>query len=374
MSEAFSRQSSGALYDSVSGFDAMLQRQLAARHADDLYREPRTIPEGSISFCDNDYLGLAEDERLRIAAASHAAGAGASRLVGGNHALYDTLEQKLARLKGTEAALVFTSGFSMNQSLIPALAQKDDLILADRLCHASLLDGARASGAAFRRFAHNDVTALTRLLREHRSQYRHAFILTETIFSMDGDAAPIGELLAMAEAFDCQLLADDAHGFGLRKLTPHPRLIQLGTLSKAAGCLGGYVCGSQLLRDYLINHCRGLIYTTALPPMLLAAACEALEIMKNEPQRGNQAHAHAARFCEALGLSAPAAAIVPLILGEEQKALDASAALQRKGFYVVAIRPPTVPAGTARLRFTFSARHTEQQVMALIEAVRGVLA
>ncbi len=357
-------------------FSHYLESQLSQLEQAGLRRQLRAAPEGCISFCDNDYLGLAGDERIAQAAAEQGVSGGtASRLVDGENPLYEALESKLTRMKSAEAALVFTSGFSMNIGIIPALAQKEDIIFADKLSHASLIDGCRASAAAFRRFSHNDLESLERLLKQNRTSHRHSFIVTESIFSMDGDRAPIDALLRLAERYDCQLIADDAHGFGVVPTLPaHPRLIQLGTLSKAVGSLGGYVCGSQTLREYLINKCRSLIYTTALPPMVLASSLKSLEIIEDEPERAQKALQLAAEFSKAFALPPPQSAIVPMIIGDEEQAVGMAKALEVKGFYVVAIRPPTVPAGTARLRFTFSARHTEAQVQDLISAVKEVAA
>ena len=354
-------------------FEADLLGRLENQKQAGLWRQMRAVPRGCISFCDNDYLGLASDPRIRDDASQFATGGAASRLVAGEHELYEKLESTLAQMKGTQAARVFTSGFAMNSSVIPTLAGKQDLILVDRLSHASLMDGIKLSQASFRPFAHNDLEQLQSLLEKYRQSHRHVFIITESVFSMDGDQAPITEMLALAEQYDGQLMVDDAHGFGLLPPLPkHPRLIQLGTLSKAVGSLGGYICASQIVIDYLTNHCRSLIYTTALPPMVLAASVKALEIMQMEPERGQKALEHARSFTKALELPEAQSAIVPFILGEEDRASQMAQALQKQGFYTVVIRPPTVPKGTSRLRFTFTARHSRQQVEQLVEAVKAL--
>lgn len=358
--------------EKVNNFDKKLQKSLLELEDQHLLRTLAVAKEGLISFCDNDYLGFKSDSRIHEFAQTYPMGAGASRLVSGNHSLYGTLELELAKLKGTQAALVFSSGFAMNHSLIPALSSKNDMILADKLCHASLIDGIRASEASFKRFAHNDMESLKRLLDSSRNQCEQLFIITESIFSMDGDRAPIEEMLELAIAYDCQLMVDDAHGLGLHSLPVHSRLIQLGTLSKAAASLGGYVCGSQLLVDYLTNHCRSLIYSTALPPAVLAASLKAVQLMQREPQRAERAMSHAKRFCSELGLKTPESPIVPYIVGDSAKAVSFAKLLEGQGFQVVAIRPPTVPKGTARLRFSFSARHSEAQISSLIKAVRAL--
>ncbi len=328
-----------------------------------------------LSFSCNDYLGLSQHSRV-TAAAKHAieaygAGAGASRLVTGNHPLYAILEAKLAAMKHTQAALVFGSGYLANIGIIPALVGKGDLILADKLVHACLLDGAKLSSAVLKRFAHNDVAQAEKLLTKHRKDYKHCLILTDSIFSMDGDKAPIAALRNLADVHDAWLLSDDAHGLGILARddnTPKAH-VQMGTLSKAVGAYGGYVCASQSVIDYLATAARSLVFSTALPPMVIAAAYEALCII-DEDLLLREKPLHLARiFTRALNLPEAESAIVPLILGSEAAALKASAALEEEGFLVSAIRPPTVPAGTARLRFTFSALHKEQDVVRLAQAL-----
>ena len=362
-----------AMPNKADGFENKLRQSLAELSSQSLLRELTSPVEGVISFCDNDYLALRNDARIQAFVKQYNTGGGASRLVSGNHRLYDKLEAELANMKRSEAALVFSSGFAMNHSLIPAIASKGDLILADKLCHASLIDGIRASDASFKRFAHNDMKSLKRLLEANRNHADQLFIVTESIFSMDGDKAPVAELLALAEAYNCQLIIDNAHGLGLLELPDSSRIIHLGTLSKAAGSLGGYVCGSKILIDYLVNHCRSLIYSTALPPMVLAASLKALKLMRSEPERAKQAMDNAKQFCSEMDLQAPESPIVPYIVGESDKAVHIAKSLEAEGFHVVAIRPPTVPKGAARLRFSFSARHKSQQVSALVSALKAVL-
>lgn len=325
-------------------------------------------------FCGNDYLGLSHDIRL-IEAAQNAcnsgSGAGASRLVTGNHAGYEGLEVALAKHSGHATALVFSSGYAATVGTIAALMGKGDLILADKLAHACMIDGAMLSGATLKRFAHNDMGHAEALLQRYRRQYQSTLIITEHIFSMDGDAAPLDALVKLKNTYDTWLMVDDAHGISVTDY-PHKNSVDIwcGTLSKALASVGGYVCGSAALRDYLIQHARSLIFSTALPPAALAAAHTALEVVKAEPWRGAQALLHAQRFAQALDLPQPHAAIVPLILGENARALEASAALKMQGYLVSAIRPPTVPKGAARLRFTFSAAHSDDQVNGVIAATK----
>ena len=325
-----------------------------------------------ISFCDNDYLSLSHDARVTNAAAEAArlygAGSGGSRLITGNHPLNAALESRLARLKGTEGALVFGSGFLANLGTIPALVGKEDTIVMDELAHACMHGGAKLSGAQVRLFRHNDVADAARQIAGAPGQ---VLLLTETVFSMDGDVAPISELGALAEATGAWLMTDDAHGLGILKMD-NPAQIQMGTLSKAVGGYGGYVCGPAALIDLLTSRARSFVYTTGLPPAVLAAAVAALDVMEAEPERGVKASRHAALFCELVGLPAPSSVIVPIILGPEAEALRVSAALLERGFLVTAIRPPTVPAGTARLRVTFAAGHEEGDVRAFAGALNEI--
>lgn len=320
-----------------------------------------------VNFASNDYLGLASDARLRTPV--DMAGAGAARLVTGNHEAYAPLEAALAAYRNKQAALVFGSGYLANVGVIPALVEKGDLLLMDKLAHASMIDGAQLSGAASKRFRHNDLAHLEALLKEHRAQHRHALIATEHIFSMDGDRAPVEDLAALAKRYDAWLMVDDAHGMGFFEEHP-PVDVWLGTLSKALGSYGGYVAGSRALIDYLATSARSFIFTTALPPAVCAAATAALGIMQAEPERAARARGYAQQVAEALGLEQPAAAIVPVVIGGEAEALAESARLRALGLLVTAIRPPTVPAGTARLRLAFSANHTPAQVQQLIDALK----
>lgn len=326
-----------------------------------------------ISFSCNDYLGLSHHAGVIAAAqaavAEYGAGAGASRLVTGDCLLYAELEKKLAAHHGAEAALVFGSGYLANIGVIPALMQRGDVIFSDRLAHACLLDGARLSGADMFRFAHNDMAHLRELLAAQRGEYPHALIVVDAVYSMDGDCAPMAEILALAEEHDAWVLVDGAHD--LHATQAHPAMVYVGTLSKAFGAYGGYVTGSRAVVDYLSTAARTLIYTTGLPPAVLGAAIAALQIIQEQPELSEIPLRHARNFTAALGLPPAQSQIVPLLVGEEETALNAARALEGAGFLVSAIRPPTVPAGTARLRFSFSAAHTDAQVSALIDAIRA---
>ncbi len=338
------------------------------------------------AFCDNDYLGLSQDRRVIEAACAAAkafgVGAGASRLVTGSGPLYEALERRIARLKGTEAALVFGSGYLANIGIVPTFAGPGDLILGDELMHACMHAGARLSGAEVRLFRHNDPDDCARLLEAHRAAARRCLILTEGVFSMDGDRAPVAALAARARAHDAWLLVDDAHALGVvgggrgsgfdDDGARIPVDLAMGTLSKAAGAYGGYVAASRPVVELLVNRARSLIFTTGLPPGVVAAAEKALEIIETDAALTALPLARARAFTAALGLPPAESAVVPLVLGEERHALAASAALAERGFLVTAIRPPTVPAGTSRLRFTFSAAHGEDDVTRLVAAIRAL--
>ncbi|HVY89174.1 MAG TPA: 8-amino-7-oxononanoate synthase [Hyphomonadaceae bacterium] len=345
----------------------------AARNADGVTRNHRRL----ISFCDNDYLGLSQHSaviRASIEATREfGAGAGAARLVTGDNPLNQKLETRLAQVKGLPAARVFGSGYLANIGVIPVLASPGDLIAIDELSHACMFSGAKLSGAEVAVFPHNDVAALARLLANRAPGFK-ALVLTETVFSMDGDLAPLDEIQTACRTHRAWLMTDDAHGLGVLKRT-NPAPIQMGTLSKAAGAYGGYIAGPSKLIELITSRARSFVYTTGLPPGVLAAALAALDVMEAAPELGARAVTNARLFASLIGRD-PASvdsAIVPVILGDSAKALEASERLEAEGFLVTAIRPPTVPAGTARLRVTFSARHQEQDVRRLADLVRALL-
>jgi 8-amino-7-oxononanoate synthase len=336
-----------------------------------------------LSFCCNDYLALSHHPALKAAAAAaierHGVGSGASRLVTGNHPLFAELERRLARLKGTEAACVFGSGYLANSGIIPALIGRDDLVLIDELAHACLWAGARLARATVVPFRHSDVDHLQSLLIEHRSRHPHALIATDGVFSMDGDLAPLPEMAALAEHHDAWLMTDDAHGIGVvgggRGSTFAHGVdvnvpLQMGTLSKAIGGYGGYLCASAAVIDLIHNRARTFVYSTGLPPATAAAAIAALDLIEREPAYAALPLAKARSFTRLLNLPEATSPIVPLVLGEADAALKASQRLEAEGFLVIAIRPPTVPAGTARLRFTFSAGHPDAEIERLAAVVR----
>ncbi len=333
-----------------------------------------------LSFSCNDYLGLSTDPRVKAAATAAierwGTGAGASRLVTGNHPPLEALEAKLAAMKGSEAACVFGSGYLANIGVLGVLAGPGDLVLIDALAHSCLYAGATLSGATIIRFPHNDVDAAAGLLATHRGAHRHALVVTETVFSMDGDRAPLAALGHLAAAHDTWLMADDAHGLGLAAPDASAKIdvpLAMGTLSKAVGSYGGYCCASRAVVDLLKTRARSLVYSTALPPASAAAAAAALDIIAAEPALARAPLARARLFTRTTGLPEAQSAIVPVVLGSAEAALDVSARLEADGFLVVAIRPPTVPPGTARLRLAFCAGHEEADVARLSAALRGLI-
>ena len=335
-----------------------------------------------LSFSCNDYLNLSQHPKIIAAAIAaterYGIGAGASRLVTGNHPLYAELEERLARLKGSEAACVFGSGYLANTGIVPVLVGPDDLIVLDELSHACLHAGAKLSGAKIHLYRHANAAHVQTLLAAHRAETKRALIATDGVFSMDGDLAPLAELADIARRFDAWLLSDDAHGLGVvgggRGSTfavgGAEVPLQMGTLSKAVGTYGGYLCASQPVIDLMRTRARTFIYSTGLPPPVVAAAIAALDVIETEPGYVAEPLRKARQFTRALNLPEAQSAIVPVIVGETEAALSASELLRNEGFLVVAIRPPTVPPGTARLRFAFTAQHPDAEIERLADAVR----
>jgi 8-amino-7-oxononanoate synthase len=337
-----------------------------------------------ISFSSNDYLNFSQDPAIKSAARDalslFGVGSGASRLVTGNHPLYAALEARLAHLKGTEAACVFGSGYLTNMGVVPTLVGGDDLILVDELSHACLWAGAQLAGATVLTFRHNDVAHAAHLLDEHRRQHPRALMVTDGVFSMDGDIAPLTEFGQLARRFDAWLMCDDAHGLGVvgggrgsvfASGTTADVPLQMGTLSKAIGGYGGYLCASRSVIELIKTRARTLIYSTALPPAIVAAAIAAIDRISSDPQYAALPLAKAKAFTRAAGLPEAASPIVPIIIGEAEKALAESRMLEEEGFLVVAIRPPTVPIGTARLRLSFTAEHADADITRLADIVRN---
>lgn len=343
-----------------------------------------------ISMASNNYLGLANHPGVKqaaIEAIEHwGVGAGAARLMSGTMTPHHQLEQDLARFKQVEAALTFGTGYTTNLGLIPALINRDGLILADRYCHASLIEACRLAKATLRVFHHNDTGHLEKLLKK-RERAQPTLIVTEGVFSMDGDLAPLPDLLTLCRQYEATLVIDDAHGTGVmgetgRGTVEHfgvnPRdVIQMGTLSKAIGAGGGYVAGTAALKDYLINVSKAFIYTTAQPPAIAAAASAAIRIIQDEPARRerlrtNRNALHVALTGLSFQLTDTQSPILPIIVKSPEQAVETSQALYKAGIYVPAIRPPTVPKHSSRLRLTVSSEHTPEQLETVVTAFREV--
>jgi 8-amino-7-oxononanoate synthase len=378
----------------MNSLDAFAQAKLNELKRRHLYRAlNETLREDGIwverggrqllSFSCNDYLNLTQNPAIKQAAIAaieeYGAGSGASRLVTGNHPLYAQLEARLALFKHTEAACVFGSGYLANTGIIPVLVGREGLVLLDELSHACIYAGAQLSHGTVMTFRHNDVTHARELLTAHRGKHNHAMIVTDGVFSMDGDLAPLAELLAIATEHDAWLMSDDAHGIGVvgggrgssfvgNSQIPIP--LQMGTLSKATGSYGGYLCASGPVIDLMRNRARTLIYSTGLPPACVGAAIAALDLIERDPGYAARPTQKAKNFTRRAGLAEAQSPIVPILVGDEEAALAASRLLENEGYLAVAIRPPTVPPGTARLRLTFTAQHPDDHIEQVADIVR----
>ncbi|HEY0563910.1 MAG TPA: 8-amino-7-oxononanoate synthase [Methylophilus sp.] len=378
---------------------AALQAELDKRQAQGLMRQRRLLdsPQAEhivansqhfLSFCSNDYLGLANHPALikamQQAAGESGVGSGASNLITGHHRYHDSLEKQLAQFVQMPAALLFSTGYMANIGVLGALAGREDAIFADKLNHACLNDGGYYSLAEFHRFAHNDVVALEGLLKT--SSAKRKLIAVDAVFSMDGDLAPLTEYLALCEQYDAYLYVDDAHGFGV--LGTHgqgslnylnlksPRLIMMATLGKAAGVAGAFVAGEQVVIDYLIQTAKSYVYSTPAPPALSATLSASVKLI----EEGDDLRMHLQALITALKthltvtrwqLMPSFTAVQPLLVGSNHDALALSEYLQKLGILVPAIRPPTVPTHTARLRISLSAAHSIEDVIKLAEAINA---
>ncbi len=344
----------------------------------------------TLLFASNDYLALANHPQLKQAACTaieqFGVGAGASRLISGTQTPHSDLELALANFANTEAALTFSSGYATNLGVIPQLTNAGGLILADRLCHASLIDACRLSHADLRVFHHNDMDHLRSLLTK-RSTNRPTLIITEGVFSMDGDLAPLSKIVDLAEEFEALILLDDAHGTGVmgqngRGSIEHwgvssTQILHMGTLSKALGCSGGFITGTKDFIAYLINTSRSFIYSTASPPALAAAALAALHLIQQEPARRaklwqNREHMYQGLRGMGCHMTNTQSPILPMIIHDPELAMKMSKQLQKKGIYIPAIRPPTVPKDTSRLRITITAEHSIEQIDTALLAINQV--
>ncbi len=339
-----------------------------------------------LNFCSNNYLGLADDPRIVNAAVeslkTEGFGSGASRLVCGNMESHRKLEESLAEFKKTQKCLLFSSGYMANVGIISGLFGRDDLIISDKLNHASIVDGIVLSRADCKRYAHKDIEALEQILKK-ASQYRRRVIVTDSVFSMDGDCAPLKEIVALARKYDALVMVDEAHAFGVlgkngsglvEQLGLEGQIdIQMGTLSKAAGTFGAYVCGSKAVIDVLVNKARSFIYTTGLPPSVAAAGIQAVKIISQDHDRRKKLASNADYLRQGLknlGLDTmdSRTAIIPVLIKDAALCVAFSKKLLEYGFFVQAIRPPTVPVHTSRLRVTVMATHTREDLDRLIDA------
>lgn len=343
-----------------------------------------------IDFSSNDYLGLSWHPRLieeaKKAIDKFGTASAASRLMSGDLEIHHLLEEKIAQFKNKKAALVFNSGYQANIGIISSLYREGDCIFSDRLNHASIIDGIRLSGARFFRFQHNDARHLELLLQKERSKFHNALIVTETIFSMDGNKAPLKELVQLKNKYNCQIMADEAHATGIfgkngsgmveeEGLQEKIDLI-MGTFSKALGSFGAYLATSKRIVEYLINTSRSFMYSTALPPTIIACNLASIELIKEEPQRRLKLLESSQYFRERLKSKGfqvlGASQIIPVVLGENKKALQFAKALQEKSYWVLPIRPPTVPQGEARLRFSLTFNHSREILEKLIDDISKI--
>lgn len=377
-------------------FEAHLRRALDALTRDSLLRTPRVhesahapelLIQGArlINLCSNDYLGLASDPAIARAASEalleHGLGAGAARLVTGTHALHRRAEARLARYTGKASALLFSTGYAANLGAVQALASQDDVIFSDALNHASLIDGARLSRARVLVYRHADPEHLAELLAAHRAQHRGALVLTESLFSMDGDTAPLTELRALCDRYDAGLYVDEAHAIGVlgpsgrglcAELAVHADVLMAG-LGKAFGCSGAFIAGSTELTTLLENRARSFVFSTAAPHALAAATITACDLVEQADDRRARLHMNALQLREQLTtfgytiLPGPGP-IIPAIVGSPEAVMTLSRSLFERGVFVQGIRPPTVPAGTSRLRITPIATHSQAQLDRALEA------
>ena len=355
----------------------------------------RVIVDGKsiVSLCSNDYLGLANHPEI-INAAKKAAdewgmGSGASRLVCGTMNPHRSLERAIAEFKGEEDAVLASTGWMANHAAICSLVGKGDLVLCDKLNHASILDATRVSGARMKRYTHCDMESLEKILLRHRPDNKRCLIVTDSLFSMDGDIAPLQKIVELKKKYDAVLMIDEAHGTGVfgqrgRGVAEYLAVedsidVVVGTLSKAIGCLGGYITGSMVLCEYLRNTARPYIYTTALPPMICAAAEKSLEIIQRSSDNRQKLLERACALREELvargyDIQNSSSQIIPIIIGGAEDAVAVAGKLLEYGYLVPAIRPPTVPPNTSRLRVSLSVEHTEEEISGLIDAIDKTVA
>jgi 8-amino-7-oxononanoate synthase len=330
-----------------------------------------------ISFASNDYLDLSSNELVKKSAIEaikkYGVGARSSRYIVGNNHLYHQLEKQLSKFKNCDDCLIFSSGYMVAIGVIPALVGKGDLIIADKLIHSCLLDGVKLSQAKLIRFKHNDIEDCQKILKENRQKFKHCLIISETIFSMDGDVGKIVELKNLANEFTSLLLSDDAHGLGIKLFSEEisaPNHLQMGTFSKALGALGGYVCGNKILIDYLRNFAKSQIYTTALPPAILASVITSLKII-SQGKLGKKALDNASYFCKLMNINQSQSAIVIIKVDSNEKLLEIVKYVEEKGIIISAIRKPTV--SSPRIRITFNSSHQKKDIEKLVAILKKIL-
>ena len=386
----------------MNSMDAILQAQLDQRHKQFLYRHRTNVASGCdsvlqvegkslVNFCSNDYLGLAGHPdiaaALKSAVDQYGTGSGASHLISGHSTAHQQLEEQLAEFTGRPRALLFSTGYMANMGVINALVGRHDLVLEDQLNHASLLDGGHLSRADYKRYKHNNMQQLDYLLEQSTASRK--LIVTDGVFSMDGDLAPLPEMSALAAQHSGWLMVDDAHGMGVlgatgggileqQGLTVEQVPVLMGTLGKSFGTFGAFIAGSEALIDTLIQFARTYIYTTALPPAIACASSASLQIVRREHWRREHLQSLIQRFragAEQLGLQLmdSQTPIQPVLINNDQRVMEINQQLRSKGFMVGAIRPPTVPAGSGRLRITLSANHSNQQIDQLLDALEACL-
>jgi len=375
----------------VSPFEQSLLEELRRLRKENLFRERFLLPKSGLKvLCSNNYLNLSNHslvkEKAIEAVKRFGTSSSASQLVSGYTALHRELEELLASLKGTERCLTFGSGYLANVGTISALFGKGDAVFSDALNHASIIDGVRLSKADRYIYPHGDTETLENLLREHKDKYNRCGIITDSVFSMDGDIAPIPKLVRLAKRYGCALLIDDAHATGVLgfssleyfKIPPSGEIVQIGTFSKALGSYGAYVCGSRIVIEYLINRARSLIFSTSLPPPALGASLAALGVIKENPdlvgelqKRSKTVKGWLKEFD--LSHSEDTTPIVPIVLGDEKLTLEVRDKLLQKGFFVQAIRYPTVERKRARLRLTVTLEHPLEVYADFVETLKGVI-
>jgi len=386
----------------MNSMDAILQAQLDQRHKQFLYRHRTNVASGCdsvlqvegkslVNFCSNDYLGLAGHPDIAAALKSaidqYGTGSGASHLISGHSTAHQQLEEQLAEFTGRPRALLFSTGYMANMGVINALVGRHDLVLEDQLNHASLLDGGHLSRADYKRYKHNNMQQLDYLLEQSTASRK--LIVTDGVFSMDGDLAPLPEMSALAAQHSGWLMVDDAHGMGVlgatgggiveqQGLTVEQVPVLMGTLGKSFGTFGAFIAGSEALIETLIQFARTYIYTTALPPAIACASSASLQIVHREHWRREHLQSLIQRFragAEQLGLQLmdSQTPIQPVLINNDQRVMEINQQLRSKGFMVGAIRPPTVPAGSGRLRITLSANHSNQQIDQLLDALEACL-